>query len=204
MSQDGRVVPDAVLFNCPEQPMQWFLRFAVPIGTALVSPAAAQPGKVPSASAPQVPAQERPVAPLSAAAFLEQLAMVNMFEMEASKLVLERGADEPLMAFARRLLKDNAQLLELLEKEGRLVSRRLDEQHARTLSQLRQSEGVLFEKRYLQEQVRAHQQAIQLYERYGEGGRDEVLKRAAERALPIARARLTTASELSGRFVSHS
>jgi putative membrane protein len=141
------------------------------------------------------------VPPLSAAAFVDQALKVNLFEIEASKVALERLGEEQLVSFASQMVLNNAQVVERLAGGRYSTTRTLDPEHMQILADLRQSEGVLLAKRYVREQVRAHQQAIQLYERYAANGTDQSLRDIAAQALSSAREQLRTATLLGERYL---
>ena len=55
----------------------------------------------------------------------------------------------------------------------------------------------MFDRRFVQAQVAAHQQAVQLYDRYAQGGDDQKLKQFAQEMLPTLREHLQVAEQLN-------
>jgi putative membrane protein len=101
----------------------------------------------------------------STADFVKTVAISDMFEIESSKLALEKkvAADQD---FAQRMVRDHIQTSEQLkhlsdtgEVKAPLPSG-LDEQHKQMLEKLRGENGADFSKDYNQMQLAGHKEAV--------------------------------------------
>ncbi|BBK40469.1 hypothetical protein STVA_04890 [Allostella vacuolata] len=131
-------------------------------------------------------------APSSAATeFVRKAAIGNLFEIETSRLALERTQSAEVRAFARQMIDDHgklaAQMRQTLQQPNRgvPVPTELDPPHAGKLDALRKSEGGEFDRRYLGMQLQAHKQALALHRAYAERGDQPELRSFAETARAI-------------------
>jgi putative membrane protein len=72
----------------------------------------------------------------------------------------------------------------------------LDAQHQKMLDELKAKSGKDFDKRYDQVQVKAHQDAVALFEAYARGGDNPDLKSWAAQTLPHLKEHLSMARKL--------
>jgi putative membrane protein len=106
--------------------------------------------------------------------FVMQVSASDMFEIESSKLAVQKG-DEATKAFAQQMITDHektsAELKALLsggKVKGTPVTA-LTEDH---------------KEEYFDDQVDAHEDAVDLFKRYAEGGDNAELKAWAAKTLP--------------------
>jgi putative membrane protein len=165
------------------------------------APASAQsPPQSPPAPAAQE--QSAPSAP-STADFVKTAAISDMFEVQSSKLALEKKATGDRQ-FALRMIHDHTMTSEQLRhlvKGGKVKAQlptALDGEHQQMLDQLRKENGAAFAKDYDQMQLKGHQQAVALFESYAHNGDNAALKRWAAQTLPHLQEHLALAEKLSG------
>jgi putative membrane protein len=72
----------------------------------------------------------------------------------------------------------------------------LDTQHQKMLDELKAKNGKDFDASYDQTQVKAHQDAVALFDAYAKGGDNSELKGWASRTLPHLREHLSLAEKL--------
>ena len=93
--------------------------------------------------------------------------------------------------FAQMMIDDhgkaNAKLCEIVKKKGGSCVTALDADHRRELDALRALNGPEFERRFHAVQVKAHDDAIALFERAGSDCEDGDLKTFASSTLPTLR-----------------
>lgn len=124
--------------------------------------------------------------------FVTKAAMGGLFEVEASKLALQKSTNPEVLAFAERMIKDhtaaNAQLKAIARRHGNgeIVARKLDKKHQEKLAKLSASDD--FDDDYLDMQEDAHEKAIDLFEDYAAMGENPELKAFAQKTLPKLRA----------------
>lgn len=121
--------------------------------------------------------------------FILQASASDMFEIESSKLALQKG-DETTKAFAQQMITDHektsAELKALLaggKVQGNPVTA-LTEDHKEEVDELAKLEGAEFNEEYIDDQVEAHEDAVDLFKRYAEEGENAELKAWAAKTLP--------------------
>lgn len=133
--------------------------------------------------------------------FVRQVAISDMFEIQSSMLAKQRG-DAAEQAFAEKMIeahgKTTAALKTLIadHKINVDLPHALDNSHQGKLDALKELTGADFNKRYRDDQVKAHKDAIDLFERYAKGGDNEALKQWASATLPELRSHLDMADKL--------
>ena len=121
--------------------------------------------------------------------FILQASASDMFEIESSKLALQKG-DEPTKAFAQQMIteheKTSSELKALLaggKVQGNPVTA-LTEDHKEEVDELAKLDGAEFNEEYIDDQVEAHEDAVDLFKRYAEEGENAELKAWAAKTLP--------------------
>lgn len=121
--------------------------------------------------------------------FVVAVSASDMFEIASSKLALDRGADATI-TFARQMISDHekttAELKRLIE-DGKVVGKpasEITEEHQEMLKEMADARGKEFTEAYHAAQVEAHENAVDLFERYAEGGDNPDLKAWAAKTLP--------------------
>jgi putative membrane protein len=140
----------------------------------------------------------------STADFVKTAAISDRFEVESSKLALEKkvAADQ---AFAQRMVQDHTQTTEQLKhlvhsnKVKEQLPAALDDQHKQMLEKLRGESGADFSKDYNEMQLNGHKEAVALFEAYAKSGDNPALKSWAAKTLPHLEEHLAMAEKLSRR-----
>jgi putative membrane protein len=129
--------------------------------------------------------------------FTEQASAAGMAEVAAGKLAETRAADPAVRVFARWMVTDHTAMNEMLARhaKGDEAAALTPEQQA-SISALEKLDGTAFDQHYLQDQVEAHTNALNLFNREAESGQDEQLKSMAHRAVPMLEQHLAAATEL--------
>jgi len=123
--------------------------------------------------------------------FAEQAASGGHFEVESSRLALQKGVGGELREFADMMVGDhtraNRELEDLAGRKGLALPSRMEPEHQRKLDELRDRQGKEFERAYRDAQFAAHDEAIDLFEEAARECKDLDLKSLAERTLPTLR-----------------
>ncbi|MFC3073403.1 DUF4142 domain-containing protein [Shinella pollutisoli] len=133
--------------------------------------------------------------------FVRMAAQSDMFEIESSKLAVER-AQGPVKAFAEKMVQDHqktsAELKQLLQnaKLDIELPTALSEDHQEALQELGKLQGAEFSEDYVDKQVDAHEDAVDLFKRYGEEGSNADLKTWAAATAPHLQQHLDMARDL--------
>ncbi len=138
----------------------------------------------------------------SAANFVREASLSDLFETRSSELAAIR-ADEPTRAFAAKMNEDHQKSSSELSmivkphvKETPLPFH-LDGKHQGMVDKLKALDGGAFTKQYRTDQVSAHKDAVSLFQRFADGGKDNALRAFAKKTLPILQAHLKMAQDLT-------
>ena len=165
------------------------LRYAVIVTLAIAAPVVAPC----LAADPATKQATSPVAPT--ATFVAQAAFGNMFEVESSKLALERSKAEPVKAFAQRMVDDHSAAAvkfkeAVLEAKLAMPPDKLDAKHQAIVGELAAKQGGDFDKAYIEAQYKAHVETVELFKGYAQGGEDTRMRAFAAELLPKLQAHL--------------
>ena len=161
------------------------LAIATPNLTPLVPPALAADPATKQASAPVAPT----------ATFVAQAAFGNMFEIESSKLALERSKAAPVKAFAQRMVDDHSAAAvkfkeAVLEAKLAMPPDKLDAKRQTVLGELAGKQADDFDRAYIEAQYKAHVETVELFKGYAQGGEDTRMRAFAAELLPTLEAHL--------------
>jgi putative membrane protein len=147
-------------------------------------------------------AQTPPAAAPTAQDFVNKVAVSDMFEIQSSQLALSKQADTDTKPFAEKMVQDHQKTsaeLKAMVDGGKVKARlptALDSEHQKLLDDLKAKNGKEFDQTYDQVQVKAHRDAIALFEVYGKNGDNADLKNWASQTLPHLKEHLSMAEKL--------
>jgi putative membrane protein len=152
------------------------------------------------------PAQQAP-AKLSATdqKFLNEAAIGGQFEVEAGKIA-ERSANPQIKEFGARMVKDHgaagAKLKTLATAQGATVSQDLDLKHAQILEHLASLKGAEFDREYIREMVKDHDEDAQAFANAAKTLNDPQLKRFTSDTLPVIQAHDKMAHDIAASMMA--
>lgn len=117
--------------------------------------------------------------------FVTKASIANMFEIETSKLALERSHHEGVKTFAKQMVDDHTKagekLTAALQKSNSKLKQAegLDDAHKEKLAELKNTADDNFDQAYIELQADAHKQAVMLFSDYADNGKDAALKQLA-------------------------
>ena len=173
-------------------------------GRVSLGAAAGQPGRSHAGTQLQsgLPASNQPnVADLN---FARAAASGGLSEVELGRLADHRGQSSELRSFGQRMVDDHSQTNNQLKEvaaaanvplpnvpgpEGQAMRERLDKM-----------QGDAFDRDYIQGQISAHQQTVQLFEYEIGSGQDAQLKNFAAQTLPVLMRHLEIAQDINARL----
>jgi putative membrane protein len=126
----------------------------------------------------------------SAQDFVNKVAISDMFEIQSSQAALAKQPDADTKPFAEKMVKDHQKTsseLQALVGQNMLkltLPKAMDAEHQKMLNDLTAKNGKDFDQSYDQIQVKAHRDAVALFESYAKGGDDAGLKSWALKTLP--------------------
>jgi putative membrane protein len=134
--------------------------------------------------------------------FVNKVAISDMFEIQSSQLALSKQPDKDTKPFAQKMVTDHqntSKELKSLVDGGKVkatLASALDAEHQKMLDDLKTKNGKDFDQSYDQLQVKAHQDAVALFEAYAKAADDAQLKTWAAKTLPRLKQHLTMAQKL--------
>src|SRR3954469_20666803 len=133
--------------------------------------------------------------------FVTKVAISDMFEIQSSQLALAKQADVYTKPFAEKMVQDHQKTSSELKGlvEGSMVKltmpTSMDAEHQKMLNELNGKSGKDFDQTYDQIQVKAHREAVALFEAYSKSGEDSELKTWAGKTLPHLKEHLSMAEK---------
>lgn len=134
--------------------------------------------------------------------FVAEAATSDMFEIESSKLAITRS-DAATKAFAEQMVKDHqktSQELKALVSGGKVqakIPQTMTSGQKEMLDKLSGLQGEDFTKQYHSDQEDAHEDAVDLFKRYGDEGDNPDLKAWAAKTRPALEHHLQMAKDLN-------
>ncbi len=121
--------------------------------------------------------------------FIMEASASDVFEIESSKLALQKGNDAT-KAFAQQMVTDHEKStaeLKALVASGKVQGNpvtTLTEEFKEEIDELAKLDGDELSEEYIDDQVDAHEDAVDLFKRYAEEGENADLKAWAAKTLP--------------------
>jgi putative membrane protein len=134
--------------------------------------------------------------------FVQEAATSDMFEIASSKLAIERG-DDATKAFAQQMMTDHQKTtdeLKALVASGKVkapLPQAMTSSQQSMLDTLNGLKGADFNKQYHADQEDAHEDAVDLFKRYGDEGDNADLKAWAATTRPALEHHLMMAKDLN-------
>jgi putative membrane protein len=134
--------------------------------------------------------------------FVMEAAGSDMFEIESSKLAVER-ADPATKTFAQQMITDHTktsmEMKQMIDggKVKATVPTAMPEKYQSMLDKLKGLQGDDFNKQYHSDQEDVHEDAVDLFKRYGAEGENAELKAWAAKTTPALEHHLQMATDMN-------
>jgi putative membrane protein len=146
------------------------------------------------------PAQAVP----SAEKFVNKASEANLFEIQSSKLALNKSQNADIKQFAQNMIDDHTDAgnkLKAAVTSGNIdqsqVATSLNSSHQKIMNKLANASGDDFDKQYVSAQMDAHKDAVKLFTKYSKNGDNASLKDFAAQTLPVLQTHLTHIKTIS-------
>jgi putative membrane protein len=161
-------------------------------------------------AAPALPAQAQSVSPtannakpgsaLNTNVFLGKAVTANQFEIESSKIAVQKARNEDVKRFAQQMIDDHTKagqdLQAAVQQAGVEMPAPLDgPQHAAIVERIGKASNVDAE--YVQAQLKAHQDAVRLFQTYSNGADNGPIQQFASNTLPTLQMHLQHVEQLA-------
>lgn len=138
-------------------------------------------------------------AKINAQDFASAAASSDMFEIQSSELALQKAQSAEVKDFAQMMIKDHQDasknLMAAAKEDGMTVPSEMTEKHVAELEKINGASE--FDATYVNAQLAAHQEAIQLMTTFAQNGDSAALKAHAAKTAPIIQMHLEHAQKLS-------
>jgi putative membrane protein len=136
--------------------------------------------------------------------FMTKAAESGLAEVLTSQLATSKSTNEEVKAFAQRMVDDhtkaNDELKGLAGNKNVTLPTTPNAKQRATHDRLNTLSGADFDREYMREQVRMHNEAVALFEKETRNGRDQDVKAWAGKTLPTLREHQRLANDLSGKL----
>ena len=135
-------------------------------------------------------------------ALMRQIAEGNMAEIATGKLATEKAASPRVREFAQLMIEDHSAMLtegsNLAREKGIAVPTAPDPKHQAAMKQLETLSGQSFDRTYMQQMVKDHEQTVDLLKKTASIASDPRLRAHAQKALPRVQQHLDLAQRMTG------
>jgi putative membrane protein len=114
--------------------------------------------------------------------FVQKVALSDMYEIQAARIVIERSPTAAIKSFARTMVTDHTASTQRLtaalaaQTGAPPLPTTLDDDHLAKLQALRDATPADLDVRYVDQQTEAHEDALALLQRYAQGGDNAALQ----------------------------
>jgi putative membrane protein len=140
--------------------------------------------------------------------FVRDASAGNAFEVESSKLAINKTSAKDVKDFAKMMVADHTQIGDALKKAlassstGLTPAETLDAESEKTLDELNAAPASAFDNLYVQAQSKAHDQAVTAFADYAEHGDNTSLKKFASDTLPVLKKHQELVHSLTQSFMT--
>lgn len=128
--------------------------------------------------------------------FVRKASVANEFEIESSRLALEKSQNQNVKRFAQKMIDDHTKAGEQLKQALQNTNTNaapeegLDDKHQQKIDKLQNLSGDDFDRQYIAMQMKAHKNAVSLFSDYSMHGKDAAIKSFAAQTLPTLKKHL--------------
>ena len=131
--------------------------------------------------------------------FVNKARSAGLAEVKAGEIAAQRAQDAKVKAFAQRMIDDhnkaNREMEDLAKRKGWTLATTVDESCQKELDRIAAATAQEFDRTYMEMQLKAHEEAVKLFQRESENGQDLELKALAGKTLPTLQEHLQLAKE---------
>ncbi len=135
--------------------------------------------------------------------FVKDAAIGGLTEVELGKLAAQKASSDDVKQFGQKMVDDhtkaNDQLKEIASKESIEVPATLDSKHQARVDKLSKLSGDAFDKAYVKDQLKDHQQDVSEFQAEAQTGSDPNLKQFASTTLPTLQEHLNMVKGLNNK-----
>jgi len=140
--------------------------------------------------------------------FVQTAAVANMFEIQSSQLAKDHAQGDDVKTFAQKMIDDHTKAGDDMKaavqsaNAGMTVPDDLDQEHKDMLDKLQAASGADFDKQYVDIQLKAHDDAVKLFQDFADKGDNPEIKQFAQSTLPTLQDHQKMIHDLSDKLGS--
>jgi len=131
---------------------------------------------------------------------LTRLAQADMAEIAAGKLAQQKAASPEVKKYGEHMVQEHTKMLQdgsqLAQRKGVTPPKETDNKHQAAMKKLEGLSGEEFDRQYMAQMVKDHEEVLQLAERTAKGTKDAELKAHLEKGAPHVKEHLERARKI--------
>ena len=139
-------------------------------------------------------------------AFVARALAQGMFEVKVSERAADKATNADVRKFAQQMVNDhkktNQRLMELAKGMKLAVVQGSDKDSKETLARLNGLEGAALDREYMQQQIKSHERAINMFERRAKATTNASVKTFLNDTLPHLREHLKEARAVAAKVAA--
>lgn len=142
-----------------------------------------------------------------AAAYVDAAGKSDMYEIESSKIALQKSSNPQIKSFANMMIKDHTKTTKATIAAAHSAGMKPtppapDAGITASLAELQNAQASDFDRLYVGQQLPAHQAALDLHQSYAAGGDQPALKASAKAAVPIVQHHIDMLNKMQAKMGS--
>jgi putative membrane protein len=136
--------------------------------------------------------------------FVRKALMGNMYELALGKVALQKAVFADVKNFSQNIVNDhtrlNDELVNIARKNNVTVPAALDKEHQDKLDKISGYSGADFDKKYVQQTIKDHEEEIDRYKKAVKDAKDPELEEYVKNGLPTLQQHQKMAKDLKEKF----
>jgi putative membrane protein len=130
-----------------------------------------------------------------------KMAQADMAEVAAGKVAAEKAQSPEVKKYAQHMVDEHSKMLEegkqLAQSKGVTPPAQPEKKHQAALQKLQKASGADFDRQYMQQMVKDHQEVLKVAEKTAKDAKDAQLKAHAQKGVPHIKEHLAQARKIS-------
>ena len=135
------------------------------------------------------------------ARMMREMAQSDLAEVQAGKVGAQKASSGEVKKFAQHMVDDHGKQLsearDLARKKNMQLPAQPMKKHQSAMKKLEQASGAEFDKVFMQQMVKDHEDALKLAQNAAKNAKDKDFKAAAEKAVPVIQKHLEEAKQVA-------
>jgi putative membrane protein len=135
---------------------------------------------------------------------MQKLAQADMAEIEAGKVAMQKASSSEVKKFGEHMVQEHSKMLDegkkLAQSKGVKPPAATDKKHQEALKKLEALSGEDFDRRYMQQMVKDHEDVLKLAQKTAKDAKDPDLKSHVEKGTPHIKEHLDQARKIQASF----